>query len=297
MVAATFTLIIGLFSANDYQWIEGASIYFAVAFIALFASTSNWLKEKQFLKLDNEIKNEEVNVIRGQYGLSQPIKVFDVVVGDVILVETGMRIPADCILIEGMDITVDEAPYFEDRETINHKTLSQEVRFREGDNDYTNNHTRNPDPFLLTDSLVMTGSGKAVVCAVGNHTSLYEMHGDQNLVGIGSDDEANMTPLQMRLKRVADQLSKWGYAVGFMLFVAMCAFFFIRVIFSSDADIFTNETIVKLLDFFTISVAIIVVAVPEGLPLSISIAMAFSIDTLKADHLLVKKLAAIESQG
>jgi len=92
LVAATLTLIIGLFSENDYQWIEGASIYFAVAFIALFASTSNYLKEKQFLKLDHEIKNEEVNVIRGQYGLSQPVKVFDVVVGDVILVETGMRI-------------------------------------------------------------------------------------------------------------------------------------------------------------------------------------------------------------
>lgn len=99
LFAATLTLIIGLFSENDYQWIEGASIYFAVAFIALFASISNHLKEKQFLKLDNEIKNEEVNVIRGQYGLSQPIKVFDVVVGDIILIETGMRIPADCILI------------------------------------------------------------------------------------------------------------------------------------------------------------------------------------------------------
>jgi magnesium-transporting ATPase (P-type) len=106
-----------------------------------------------------------------------------------------MRIPADCILIDGMDVTVDEAPYFEDRETINPKSLSKKDYFVESDIEYYNNHTRNPDPFLLTDSLVMTGSGKAVVCAVGNNTLLYEMHGDGNLVGVGSDDESNMTPL------------------------------------------------------------------------------------------------------
>jgi magnesium-transporting ATPase (P-type) len=82
------------------------------------------LKEKQFLKLHKEIKNEEVNVVRGQYGLPQPCRVWDLVVGDIILIETGMRIPADCILISGMDITVDEAPYHEDRETINPKSLS-----------------------------------------------------------------------------------------------------------------------------------------------------------------------------
>ena len=80
-------------------------------------------------------------------------------VGDIILLEAGMRVPADCILIEGMDITVDEAPYREGRESIVKKSLST------GDN-----HRDNPDPFLLSKSLVMTGAGKAVVCAVGKHT-------------------------------------------------------------------------------------------------------------------------------
>lgn len=58
-----------------------------------------------------------------------------------------------------------------------------------------NNHTLNPDPFLLADSLVMTGSGKAVVLAVGNYKHLFELQGDSNLVGVGADDETNMTPL------------------------------------------------------------------------------------------------------
>lgn len=63
----------------------------------------------------DEILNEEVNVIRGYSGLSMSCKVVDLVVGDIIIVETGMRIPADCILVSGQDITVDEGIYHEGR--------------------------------------------------------------------------------------------------------------------------------------------------------------------------------------
>lgn len=153
-------MIIGLFNEDNYKWVEGASIYFAVALIALFTSAADYMKNKQFIKLHDEIKNEETSVIRGQYGLSQPCKVFDIVVGDIILVEAGSRIPADCILIEGNDITVDEAYYNEKKETIVKKTLSTGAE----------SHRDNPDPFLLTKSLVMTGSGRALVCAVGKNT-------------------------------------------------------------------------------------------------------------------------------
>jgi len=83
-----------------------------------------------------------------------------VVVGDVILVEAGMRVPADCILLDGMDITIDEALYNEDRECIVPKLISKGEE----------HHRENPDPFLLARTLVLTGSGKAVVCAVGKHT-------------------------------------------------------------------------------------------------------------------------------
>lgn len=160
LVAATLTLLISFFSDRENAWYEGASIYAACAFIALFASGCNFMKEKQYLKLHDEIRNEEVNVIRGQYGLSQPCKVFNLVVGDIILVETGMRVPADCVLIDGMDITCDESVYNEDRESIVTKMISK------GED----HHRENPDCFLLSRSLVMTGSGRAVVCAVGAHT-------------------------------------------------------------------------------------------------------------------------------
>jgi P-type E1-E2 ATPase len=76
------------------------------------------MQNKQFLKLHHEILNEEVSVIRGQNGLSQSQKVTQVVVGDIVMIEGGMRIPADCILLRGQDIVVDEAVYHEDREYI-----------------------------------------------------------------------------------------------------------------------------------------------------------------------------------
>jgi magnesium-transporting ATPase (P-type) len=71
--------------------------------------------------------------------------------------------------------------------------------------------------------------------------------------------------------------------------LAQLAFYSFKIIFS-DAHFFTQETLIRLLDFFTTALTIIIVAVPEGLPLAVSISMAFSIDTMKNDHLLVKKI-------
>jgi P-type E1-E2 ATPase len=92
-------------------------------------------------------------------------------------------------------------------------------------------------------------------------------------------------------------LGKWGYTVGFLVFVSCMTFYFFKCLFNGDDSIMDTETLTKLLDNFTIALAVIIVAVPEGLPLSISIAMAFSVDILKKEHLLVKELDALENMG
>lgn len=71
-----------------------------------------------------------------------------------------MRVPADCVLLDGQDITADETTYNEGRSLVNVKSVSKGEE----------HHRENPDPFLLANSLIMTGSGRAVVCAVGKHT-------------------------------------------------------------------------------------------------------------------------------
>jgi Ca2+ transporting ATPase len=283
LIAATLTLITGYFDTTPLKWVEGASIYFAVALIALFTTSCDYLKSKQYLKLYDAIRDEEVSVVRGQYGLSQPVKVFNLVVGDIILIEAGMRIPADCVLLESMDLTLDESMYFEDRETVSFKNTSQ------GPDQHI---AVNPDILLLARSLVLTGSGRAVVAAVGKQTRINGKMEQEEL-----QQDETPTPLQERLEKMVSVLSKIGYICGFAIFFGMTLWLVCRIMFSEDAQMLSMDTLMKILRIFTITVAVSMVAVPEGLPLAISISMAFSIDVMKKDNLLVKKMEACESLG
>lgn len=112
--------------------------------------------------------------------MSKSIKAYDVVVGDIILIEPGMRVPADCIVFEGQDISVDESLYHEDRETVVPKQISTGV-----------NHRENPDPFLMQRTLVLSGYGRAVVCCVGENCQIASRLNNETL----EDDEENLTPL------------------------------------------------------------------------------------------------------
>lgn len=108
--------------------------------------------------------NEKVTVLRGQYGTSQTVYVKDLVIGDVILLNQGDRVPADCLLIEEMDMKVDQKFYSPD--TQNAEMTMKQCSY----NDFQRDTDENPDPILLQDCIVMTGTGKAVVLAVGKHT-------------------------------------------------------------------------------------------------------------------------------
>jgi P-type E1-E2 ATPase len=83
-----------------WGWVEGVSIYIAIFIIVTITSGNDWVKDKQFVNLSSLVKDENIAVIRGKQGATQSVNIFDLVVGDIILLETGSRIPADCILIE-----------------------------------------------------------------------------------------------------------------------------------------------------------------------------------------------------
>lgn len=108
---------------------------------------------------------------RGAFGTVQSIPVRDLVVGDIVDINQGDRVPADCILIEEMNMTVDQSMYYKKQP---HIEKEQSVYYGK-DDAFTadiDNHHRHPDPFLLSDSKVMTGQGKAIVCCVGGNTLL-----------------------------------------------------------------------------------------------------------------------------
>lgn len=117
-----------------------------------------------------------------------------------------------------------------------------------------------------------------------------------------SDGESNlfdtdeMTPLQERLEKMAGAFGKWGYFSGFVIFMAMSLFLVCKIIFS-ETEFLSYDVLYKFLTLIIVCITVIIVAVPEGLPMSVTIAMAFSVTHMKKDQLLMKKMQACETMG
>lgn len=113
----------------------------------------------------DEINNQKVIVTRGARGNSTSIAIRDLVVGDIVDLNQGDRVPADCVLIEEMGIKVDQSIYYTEvknpKERGKHVNCAKETSMNDENGD---NHRTNPDPFLFSNSKVMTGQGKALVC-------------------------------------------------------------------------------------------------------------------------------------
>lgn len=158
--AASLYLGFSVFSNGNSAYVEALMIYFGIFFASFIQAICEYQKDAQWLSLKSEINNQEVIVYRGN-GDPRYVKVRDVVVGDLIQVTAGNRVPADCILVEEMNMHVDQSMIMSSDQTNVPKSLS---RVNE---DGTDNHESNPDPFLFAESKVLTGTGKAIVCAVG----------------------------------------------------------------------------------------------------------------------------------
>jgi P-type Ca2+ transporter type 2C len=113
--AATIYLVASIFGTSTTAYVESLTIYTGLLLICLIAGTCDWWKERQFLQLRKEINKQKVCVYRGAFGTVHEIPITDLVVGDIVDIQQGNRVPADCILIEEMNITVDQQLYFPDQ--------------------------------------------------------------------------------------------------------------------------------------------------------------------------------------
>ena len=220
-------------------------------------------------------------MIRGKYGATQSVNAYSLVVGDIVLLEAGNRVPADCILIEGEDFEVDENYYVDGPDpVVVKKAVCNEDNFSE-----------NPDPFLLSYSLVTGGYGKAVVCAVGVNSRR----------GLKINDELGLsntaTPLQNKLSNLETYFTKGGLYSAILILATSFIFYFLAIAFSDNTAFFTAETPYKFVQFATIAVTIILVAVPEGLSLAVGLSLAFSVKQMKKDKILVKNMTSPEVMG
>jgi len=292
MCLGAASLLIALFQTEQhpYKWVEGVSIFIAVLFAGLIQTFCDWGKEKQFLRLRQEIMAEKVTVLRGNNGTSQTIFVKDLVVGDVILLEQGDRVPADCVLIEEMDMKVDEKYYYPDVE--NSEMTAKQCSYQNVEQDIEHN----PNPLLLQDSIVMSGSGKAVILAVGKHTlkekEIEAAHGSNNPLAI----EKKLTPLQEKLEILAKLIGVWAYWIAMISVILFGIVWFIQCCVRGE-KLISGWSFQRAIELASTAVALLIVCVPEGMPLVISMAMAFSVDQLKKEKLLIKNLDALETSG
>lgn len=266
------------------EWVEGVAILVAILIVVLVGALNDWQKEKQLLRLNQKKEDRKVRVIRD--GNPGEISVFNVLVGDLVIVEPGEMIPTDGILIRGYDVQCDESSVTGESDTKKKRVASTVLENIKTDPsiDPSNKHA---DCFMLSGAKVLGGTGVYLVTAVGKNS----IHG-KTMLSLSGDAEA--TPLQEKLNYIAEMIAKIGILAAAVLFVVL----FIRFLVQLKDSIQTSaEKGTAFISIFIIAVTIVVIAVPEGLPLAVTLALAFATTRMVKDNNLVRVLKSCETMG
>ena len=281
-VAAIVSLAVGMYQDGvETGWMEGVAIIFAVGIVVSVSSINNYMKEKQFAKLNSEEELRDVPVTRN--GERQLICIYDLMVGDILHLFTGDIIPVDGILVQGNKIKMDESSVTGETDLI------VKTDFIKLEDDFTSPRAKKEMPYIVSGSKVMEGTGNLLVCAVGSDTQL-------GMLKLKLQEENPPTPLQLKLENVANQIGKIGLYTAILTVCVMTVHLIIDLAMGMRpwGDM---ENLKELISFLLIGITIIVVAVPEGLPLAVTIALAYSVGKMKKENNFVKHLSSCEIMG
>lgn len=270
LVAAFVSLILAFI---EHNFMETIGIFVAV----FLATTVGFYFERDAAKKFNVLtalsEEQPVKVRRG--GKVMQIPRHDIVVGDVVLIEVGDEVPADGELLVSTDLQINES-------TLTGEPITEKNTEGGGDGAYPRN-------VILRSTMVMNGRGEFVVTAVGDATEIGK-------VAQKSTEQTSVkTPLYVQLDKLASMISKVGSVVSVAAFVI----FLVHDILTNPAwggkDYFYMAEIV--LDYFMMAVTLIVMAVPEGLPMAITLSLALNMRRMLRSNNLVRKLHACETMG
>ncbi|PNJ67806.1 plasma membrane calcium-transporting ATPase 2 isoform X5 [Pongo pygmaeus] len=296
-------------------WIEGAAILLSVICVVLVTAFNDWSKEKQFRGLQSRIEQEQkFTVVRA--GQVVQIPVAEIVVGDIAQVKYGDLLPADGLFIQGNDLKIDESSLTGESDQVR-KSVDK-------------------DPMLLSGTHVMEGSGRMLVTAVGVNSqtgiiftllgaggeeeekkdkkakqqdgaAAMEMQPLKSAEGGDADDrkKASMhkkekSVLQGKLTKLAVQIGKAGLVMSAITVIILVLYFTVDTFVVNKKPWLPECTPVYVqyfVKFFIIGVTVLVVAVPEGLPLAVTISLAYSVKKMMKDNNLVRHLDACETMG
>ncbi|KAG2198827.1 hypothetical protein INT47_000743 [Mucor saturninus] len=305
------------------KWVEGVAIIVAVSLVVIVGSVNDFQKERQFRSLNAKKEDRLVSAIRS--GKQILLSVYDVQVGDVLKLEPGDIICADGIFIEGHNLKCDESAATGESDAVrklswedcqkrrsrrrrSSSTMVPDIKRTSfvsiSENEYMTKpqfdeedeeddelpfQKREIDPFLVSGSKVLEGICTYLVTAIGPNS----FHG-RTLMALRTKDEN--TPLQDKLDILATSIAKCGLsAAAFLLsmLIIRCIVGYATGILSTvPADVVTH-----IMQILITTVTVIVVAVPEGLPLAVTLALAYATQRMLKDNNLVRVLAACETMG
>lgn len=268
-----------VFLFRNFDWYETIGIVIAILLASLISSISEYGSEQAFEKLQEEVSKINCKVIRNNKKIEIPVS--EVVVGDIVSLETGDKIPADGLIIKGK-VSVDES-------SLNGETKEAYKESALNINKPTDKNR------VYKGSVVYSNTALMRVVSVGDKTFYGK-------IALELQEKQPETPLKIRLRELAKFISKIGYIGAFLVFFS---YLFKVIVINNNFNInqiiqmITNFPIITghILYALTLCVTIIIVAVPEGLPMMITLVLSSNMKRMLKDNVLVRKLVGIETSG
>ena len=265
-----------LFFLGETEWFEPVAILVAIMIANGVASVSESKQEGKAsaLKAEEEAK-EMAKVLRD--GKLQEIHVSEVVVGDIVYLQAGDKIPADGIIVDGA-VKVDQAALNGETEEADKIPLPEGTEYNIKDllNKY----------YAYRGTVVCGGEAYMEIKVVGDHTLFGEL-------ALEVQEDTRETPLQVKLGKLAQQISTFGYIGAVAIVISVLA----KTLLSGNIPEGIFQWIRLIMDAITVAVTIIVCAVPEGLPMLTSILLSFQSLRMAKDNVLVRKINGLETAG
>ena len=279
LVAGALSVLISFY--EYYGLGKGFAVFFEPIgiFIAIILATGlsfffEYQAEKEFAILNQVNDDEPVQVIRDGNSMEIPRK--DVVVDDIVILNTGNEVPADGQLIEAVSLNIDESTLT--GEPLCHKTV---------DPDDFDPEATFPSDMAMRGTKIMEGHGIMRVTAVGDHTE------NGKVFEAAQIDDSVKTPLNEQLERLGNLISKASYAIAALIVVGRLLMYFIN----PQLQFEWIDFLAYFLQTLMIAVTLVVVAVPEGLPMAVTLSLAYSMRRMLKTNNLVRKMHACETMG
>ncbi|OQD71488.1 hypothetical protein PENPOL_c001G10457 [Penicillium polonicum] len=282
--AAIISLALGLYqtfgtkhtaSNPPVEWVEGVAILVAIVVITLAGAANDYQKEYKFRKLNKKQQDRNVWVLRSARVHDVPIS--EVVVGDIVHISPGDIVPADGVLIRGHQVKFDESSATGESDPVDKSAIDTNLP----------NGSHEIDPFILSHTKVVEGVGAYLVLATGAKSSYGR-------ILLSLDTDQGFTPLQVRLSNLAKNIARFGALAALVLFVILFIKFCVGLRNSTES---ASEKGQSFLNVFILALTVVVIAVPEGLPLAVTLALSFATTRMMRDNNLVRQLRACETMG